>query len=154
MYPFDTYMLSTTLRAVSFSNEILPIRRLATIPTTTSFNIDTLDTESYSTLPNTQKAGQVTVSRDIDLRVSRPSEARVFTFLLFVASWIFAHTNIGLVILARRLTKARSIFKFVVAAGLILLAIPQIRNSMPDAPGLDGKPAITTLQCHDLNTIS
>jgi len=138
MYPFDTYTLSITLRAFSF-NETLPIRKLATIQTTSSFDIETVDTEGYSTLPfDTQEPGRLSVSRNIALRISRPGEARVITLLLFVASWVLAHVNVGLAIIARRLADAAFVFKLLIPASIILVLIPQIRNSMPDAPGLDG----------------
>jgi hypothetical protein len=140
LYPFDTYALSTTIRALSFSNQTLPIRRLTTISTTSSFDIETVDTEtvdteSYSTsVNNTQNAG-----RDMDMRIRRPGAARVLTLLSFISAWIFAHLTLGLVIISRKLAELQSILKYLLAAGVIFVTIPQIRNSMPDAPGLDGK---------------
>jgi hypothetical protein len=134
MYPFDTYTLSTTVRALSISNRTLPLRRLVAITTTSSFDIETVDTGSYSAFNNTQNP-----SRDMNLRIRRPCVARALTLLLFVGAWILAHLTLGLVIIARRLAEVRSILKYLFVASIIFVSIPQVRNSMPDAPGLDGK---------------
>ncbi|RDB18003.1 hypothetical protein Hypma_000763 [Hypsizygus marmoreus] len=138
LYPFDTYLLSSTLRAASFTNSTVPLRRIATIDTTPSFNIQTTDTESYSTPANNNNSTQTFASRDIDMRVSRPASARIFTLLLFAFSWILAHATIGLVLISRRTTRVKDVLKHLLSAGAILVVLPQLRNSMPDAPGLDG----------------
>ncbi|KAF8895510.1 hypothetical protein BD779DRAFT_733867 [Infundibulicybe gibba] len=135
LYPFDTYFLSSTIRAVSSDNQTIPIRKLATIDITSNFLIQTTDMESYST-PFSNDTQEM--SRDLDMRIRRPSEARAFTLLLFGVSWILTHVTVGHVVLARRLTGVRSILKHLISAGAILVALPQLRNSMPDAPGLDG----------------
>ncbi|KAL4258228.1 hypothetical protein AB1N83_009606 [Pleurotus pulmonarius] len=111
LYPFDTYFLSSTLRIVSPTNQTLPIRRLATIDETSSFLVKTVDIESYSNAANNTESP----SRDIDMFITRPGNTRAFTLLLF-----------------------GPLLKHLVSAGAILVALPQIRNSMPDAPGLDG----------------
>lgn len=134
LYPFDTYMLSSTIRAFSFDNVSLPIRGAATIGTTSSFNIETVDVDSYSTSNNTQSS-----SRDVDMRISRPGAIRVIILLLFGISWILAHLSIVLAIVARKITEVKPMIKYLVFAGAIFLILPQLRNSMPDAPGLDGK---------------
>ena len=135
LYPFDTYTLSTSIRVLSFSNRTLPIHRLATISTTSSFDIEAVDTESYSALANNTQND----SRDMDIRISRPGAVRVLTLLLFIIAWIFAHLTLGLVIISRRLAEARSILKYLLVASIIFVTIPQIRKSMPDAPGLSGE---------------
>ncbi|KAF8158150.1 hypothetical protein B0H34DRAFT_797567 [Crassisporium funariophilum] len=134
LYPFDTYMLSSTIRAVSFDNQTIPIRKLATIDITPNFDIYTVDLDSYSTPIN----GTEEASRDIDMRVTRPNEARFFTLVLFAVSWILAHVTIGHVFLARKLSGFAAILPHLVSSGAILIAIPQLRTSMPDAPGFDG----------------
>ncbi|GLB38323.1 hypothetical protein LshimejAT787_0501880 [Lyophyllum shimeji] len=134
LYPFDTYLLSSTIRAVTFTNETLPIRKLMTIDTTSSFDIQTTDTETYLASANeTENA-----SRDIDIRVTRPGSARFFALFLFGLNWLLTHVAIGLVMISRRIRNVRSIVKHLLSAGAIVLAIPQLRNSMPDAPGFDG----------------
>ncbi|KAG6909152.1 hypothetical protein DXG01_001904 [Tephrocybe rancida] len=137
VYPFDTYLLSSTLRAVSATNDTVPIRKLLTIDITSSFDIDTTDSETYSS--STSSAGTVTyTSRDIDMHVARPTSARIFALALFALNWIMAHVTVGLVLLCRRIhSNVRPIFKHLLSAGAILIAIPQMRNSMPDAPGFD-----------------
>ncbi|KAH9480439.1 hypothetical protein JR316_0007039 [Psilocybe cubensis] len=133
LYPFDNYVLSSTIRAASFDNQTIPIQKIATIDVTSSFDILTIDVESFSTTGN----GAQQVSRDIDMHVSRPNGARFFTLLLFAISWLLTHVTIGHVMVARRLFGMRNILPHLVSSGAILIAIPQLRNSMPDAPGLD-----------------
>jgi len=101
---------------------------------TSSFLVETTDIESYSSLPD----GAQELSRDIDMRVSRPSEARAFALLIFAVSWMLTHVAICHVILARMFTGVNPILKHLVSTGAILVALPQLRKSMPDAPGLDG----------------
>ncbi|KAF9475653.1 hypothetical protein BDN70DRAFT_813717 [Pholiota conissans] len=134
LYPFDTYMLSSSIRAMSFDNQTIPIRKLATINITSSFDINTIDLESFLTPTN----GSNEASRDIDMYISRPNEARFFALLLFIISWILTHVTVGHVLIARRLHGLRALLPHLVSCGAILIAIPQLRNSMPDAPGLDG----------------
>ena len=135
LYPFDTYTLSTSIRVLSFSNRTLPIRRLTTISTTSSFDIEVVDTESYSTLANSNQND----SREMDMRISRPGVGRVLILLLFIMAWIFAHITLGLVIISRGLAEVESILKYLLVASIIFVIIPQIRNSMPDAPSLGGE---------------
>lgn len=134
LYPFDTYFLSSTLRIVSPTNQTLPIRRLATIDETSSFLVKTVDIESYSNAANNTESP----SRDIDMFITRPGNARAFTLLLFGVSWILTHVTICHVIIARMLWDVKPLLKHLISTGAILVALPQIRNSMPDAPGLDG----------------
>ncbi len=144
LYPFDTYKLSSTIRAVGFDNHtVIPIQRLTTINITSNFDIYNADLESYSTFEN----GTTGSSRDIDIEISRPNEARFFAMLLFVTSWILAHVTIGHVLIARRLHGLRSLFPHLISCGAILVAIPQLRSSMPDAPDLNGecKPTAASL---------
>lgn len=134
LYPFDTYFLTSTLRAIGFSNESIPIQKLATVDIMSSFDIGTADVESFSQFEN----GTVIPSRDIDMHVARPGSARFFALLLFTVSWILTHVTIGHVLMARRLAGIKPILKHLVSSGAIVIAIPQLRNSMPDAPGFDG----------------
>jgi len=134
LYPFDTYKLSSTIRAASFDNQTIAIRKAATIDITSSFDILTIDLESYSASAN----GTQTISRDIDMYVSRPNGARFFTLILFAVSWVLTHVTMGHVLIARKLPTLKAVLPHLVSSGAILIAIPQLRNSMPDAPGLDG----------------
>lgn len=135
LYPFDTYYLSSTLHAVSgTTNQTLTISKLATMALTASFDIDSTDVESYSDLAD----GTRLPTRDLDMHINRPTDARGIALLLFIVSWILTHVCIGHVILARRLHTAKPVLKHLVSVGAMLVALPQLRNSMPDAPGLDG----------------
>ncbi|KAH7924952.1 hypothetical protein BV22DRAFT_1195521 [Leucogyrophana mollusca] len=134
LYPFDTYLLTSTLRAVDASNSTVPIRKLATLDQVSSFLVKSTDADSYEMSSN----GTQVPSRDIDLEVRRPGQARTFTIMLWAVSWMLTHVTIGHVLLARGHIEVKPIIKHLVSAFAILLAIPQLRNSMPDAPGFDG----------------
>uniref|UniRef100_A0A0W0G0Z7 SET domain-containing protein n=1 Tax=Moniliophthora roreri TaxID=221103 RepID=A0A0W0G0Z7_MONRR len=136
LYPFDNYQLSSTLRATSLSNESVPIRKLATIAQTSSFLVQTTDVESYGTLM--ANSSTEIPSRDIDMRVKRPPSARGVALLLFAVSWFLTHISIGHVLMSRKTTDIRIILKNLISSGVILAGIPQLRSSMPDAPGFDG----------------
>lgn len=132
LYPFDTYFLASTLRAVDASNATVPIRKLSTIEQVTSFVVATSDVESYEIINGTQVP-----TRDFDLFVTRPGQLRSYTMLLFGINWMLCHVTIGHVIFARRLVDIKSMTKHLVSAFAILLVIPQLRNSMPDSPDFD-----------------
>ncbi|KAG1844665.1 hypothetical protein DFJ58DRAFT_802371 [Suillus subalutaceus] len=121
LYPFDTYLLASTLRAVNASNTTVPIRKLSTIEQVTSFLVAISDF----------------LLATFDLYVTRPGQLRFYTLLLFGINWMLSHITVGHVILARRLVDIRSMTKHLVSAFAILLVIPQLRNSMPDSPDLD-----------------
>ena len=140
LYPFDTYFLTGTLRAVTFSNGSLPIQKLITIDVMSSFNIWTTDMESFSKVND----GTVLPSRDMDMHVWRPGSTRLSALFLFTISWLLTHVTVGHVLLARQTSGRRPLFKYLVSTGAILISIPQLRNSMPDAPGLDGQSNIIT----------
>jgi hypothetical protein len=136
LYPFDTYLLTTTLRAVNPSNQTIPIQKIATIDQTSNFFIDGSDLDSYGTLAD----GTQSPSRDVDFRVSRPGQARAFALLLFAVSWMLTHVSMGHVVLDWYTEVVKSsLIKHLVFSFAILLVHPQLRNSMPDAPGYDGK---------------
>jgi hypothetical protein len=134
LYPFDTYELQTTLRAISFDNKTLPIQKLTTIDMVSSFDVETHDSQSYF---NGIQEDQY-LSRDMYLRVSRPGVHRLITMSLFSIAWIMTHITIGLVLLVRRTHDQKRNYKFLVFAGAKLIALQQFRQTMPDAPGLDG----------------
>lgn len=132
LYPFDTYLLPSTLRAVDASNTTVPIQKLSTIEQVTSFLVTTSDFESYEIINGTQVP-----TRDFDLYVTRPGRLRFYALLLFGVNWMLTHVTIAHVLLARRLVDNRSMTKHLVSAFAIVLIIPQLRKSMPDSPALD-----------------
>lgn len=156
LYPFDNYILTSTLRAVSTSNTTIPIQKLATIDQVSSFVIESVDVETYEAVSSPTSTTTTTSgstdgvqttqipTRDIDLYVSRPAQARAFTLLLFALSWFLAHATLLCVYLARKCStyrttrSAKPILKHLGGSLMVLLAIPQLRNAMPDAPGYDG----------------
>jgi len=133
LYPFDDYFLASTIRAVDASNASVPIRKLSTVDQVTSFLVASSDMDSYETTPN----GTQLPTRDLDMVVQRPGQVRMFAMCLFGICWMLTHVTIGNVLLARRLVDTTSKTKHLVSAFAILLIIPQLRNSMPDAPGFD-----------------
>ncbi|KAG1719243.1 uncharacterized protein EDB91DRAFT_1181790 [Suillus paluster] len=133
LYPFDSYVLSSTLRVLDASNATVPIRKVSTIEQSTSFLVASSDMDSYETTSN----GTQVAAHDFDLRVTRPGQVKMFTLLLFGINWMLSHVTIGHVLLARRLVDIRSMTKHLISAFAILLVIPQLRNSMPDSPGFD-----------------
>lgn len=132
LYPFDKYLLASTLRAIDATNTTVPIRKLSTVEQVTSFIVATSDVESYEIINGAQVP-----TRDFDLWVTRPGQLRFFTLLLFGISWMLSHVTIGHVLLARRLVDIKSMTKHLVSAFAILLVIPQLRKSMPDSPAFD-----------------
>ncbi|TFK88198.1 hypothetical protein K466DRAFT_585745 [Polyporus arcularius HHB13444] len=135
LYPFDTYHLTSTFKAVSTeTDETLPIQKLATIPLTSSFVSISSDSSSVVKAAN----GSEQSSRDLDLQIIRPAEARAYALLLFGASWMLAHATVGLVALSWYLNDAGKVLKHLVSSFVVILLIPQLRNAMPDAPGFDG----------------
>ncbi|KAI0823933.1 hypothetical protein BC628DRAFT_1420370 [Trametes gibbosa] len=135
LYPFDTYLLTSTLRAVALTdNQTLPLQRLSTISLTSSFAIRSTDAPSYMQHPD----GLRVPSRDLMLVVRRPAEARMYALLLFGASWMLAHATMALVAFSWHVEGAERTFKHLASTLMIILLIPQLRNAMPDAPDLDG----------------
>ncbi|THU87033.1 hypothetical protein K435DRAFT_682405 [Dendrothele bispora CBS 962.96] len=146
LYPFDTYRLSSTIRATNLANESVPIKKLATIEITSAFLVTTVDVESYSSgapWQNQTETNDQSPSRDIDMFIRRPAESRCVALLLFTIGWFLTHICLGQVIMARGIVAVTPILKFLVVNGAILLTLPQLRNSMPDAPDLDGEPVDT-----------
>ena len=142
LYPFDTYRLTSTLRAVdSSTNQTVPIMRLLTITDTSSFIVTSSDSASYYTFANDTSV-QVP-SRNIELDMKRPGEARFFALMLFGISWMLAHSTVAYVALAWKADDTEKTVKYLVFSVLTILVIPQIRNAMPDAPGFDGTYPIT-----------
>jgi hypothetical protein len=136
LYPFDTYLLTTTLRAVNSNNQTIPIEKIAAVDQIPNFRIDTIDIDSYITL----NGGIQSPSRDADFRASRPSQARTFAIVLFAVGWMLTHVCIGYVVLDWYTEMVKKLLiKHLVVAFAILLMLPQLRQSMPDGPGYDGE---------------
>lgn len=136
MYPFDTYHLTASFKVVAAAdNQTLPLEKLATISQTSSFTIVTKDSSSF--VQNTDDTERA--SRDLDMWVSRPADARAYTMLLFGSSWMLAHATVGLIALSWNLDSAEKTTKYLALTFVVIVLIPQMRNAMPDAPGLDGE---------------
>ncbi|KAJ3556196.1 hypothetical protein NM688_g2160 [Phlebia brevispora] len=137
LYPFDTYRLTSTIRAIaSTTNESLPIVRIPLITETSSFIISSSDTASY-VIPSTSNGTQYP-SRDLDMVIHRPGEAKFFALMMFGANWMVAHATLALVALAWRSKDTKHVLEYLAFSVISMLVIPQIRNTMPDAPGFDG----------------
>ena len=94
------------------------------------------DLESYNTLPD----GTLASSRDFDLHVRRPGQARAFALLLFTVSWMLTHIAVGCGILVwyKKVTKS-SMVQYLVFTFGILMAHPPLRSTMPDSPEYEGE---------------
>jgi hypothetical protein len=150
LYPFDTYLLTTTLRAVNLANQTIPVQKIAAIDQTSNFFIDASDLDSFGALAD----GTLSPSRDVDFHVSRPGQARAFALLLFAVSWALTHLSIGHVILDWYTDVGKSLLvKHLVFAFAILVMHPQLRNSMPDAPGYDGEWLSCMFWCSDFECL-
>ncbi|PCH40035.1 hypothetical protein WOLCODRAFT_136625 [Wolfiporia cocos MD-104 SS10] len=135
LYPFDTYRLTSTLRLETANGtEAVALRALTTLKLTSSFAISPSDVESKL---NVSGKGYVP-SRDIVLEIRRPHEARLFAMLLFGASWMLVHVTIGFVAIAWLTREQERVVQSLFFTFIVLLAVPQLRNAMPDAPGYDG----------------
>ncbi|EPQ54613.1 hypothetical protein GLOTRDRAFT_129965 [Gloeophyllum trabeum ATCC 11539] len=136
LFPFDNYFLTSTLRAVNKdTGENVPIQKLATIELTSNFYIVSSDVESYVNI--TDGSTTTVPSREIDLKIRRPTDARTYTLALFHVNWMLAHVTLGQVYLAWKSPQI-PLLKRLLSVFAILLIIPQLRNTMPDAPGFDG----------------
>ncbi|KAI1793398.1 hypothetical protein LXA43DRAFT_1002371 [Ganoderma leucocontextum] len=136
-YPFDTYLLTTSVRAVSTAdNATLPIQSLGTVSLTSNFETISNDVASFVAASNGSES--TVPARDLNLRITRPAEARAYALLLFASSWMLAHATMCLVVLGWRADRQEKMLQYLVVAFAITLLIPQMRNAMPDAPGFDG----------------
>ncbi len=52
---------------------------------------------------------------------------------------MLAHSTIAYVALAYKSDDTDRVAKYLAFSVITMLVIPQVRNTMPDAPGLDGK---------------
>lgn len=112
----------------------IPIERLYTIHETMSFSVVSSDSSTYHSLSD----GSRRSSRELHLSVSRPTSARIFIFSLWATNWLLAHAAVGLILLTIRNEEYYPGDSPALAVLAILLAIPRLRESMPDDPGLDG----------------
>ncbi|KLO05534.1 hypothetical protein SCHPADRAFT_883718 [Schizopora paradoxa] len=164
-YPFDTYLLTTSLR-VEAENQTdddgpeIPLRISATplIQYTSSFALSTtvrqgqvVDDDDDDFVGNS--LGNSTLNRNrtvpvhhLEVLLSRPGPARAYAMLVFGINWLLAHCAVGAVVLAKKHKLHRGgreevlleAVKYAAVVFGILLAIPQLRTMMPDAPEFHG----------------
>ncbi|KAI0050374.1 hypothetical protein FA95DRAFT_1603564 [Auriscalpium vulgare] len=138
LYPFDRYAFVSNFYALSpAKNESTPLRTLKTIDMTSSFDVFVTDAESYVLLAD----GALIPSRELSLRVRRPTEARIFVVLLWIIGWTLTHISLGQLILHLNGNDDDEVAlasRRLLTVTAILFVMPQVRNAMPDAPDLDG----------------
>ena len=141
LYPFDTYLVSTSLRVTTSNSSVkdLPVSiiGLPVIKYTPSFTISSRSADILVPVDEDKELG-----KHLELEIRRPAHARAYTMLVFGINWAHCHVSMGIVLLAilrRERASSRQISKQVIGAFAIMMAIPQLRSVMPDAPGLDGK---------------
>jgi hypothetical protein len=152
LYPFDTYRLTTALRAeVANTSTTIPITRLVTLTDTSSFIVQSADVAS--TEATGESDGAESPSRELDMTIARPGEARFFALMLFGINWMLAHATVGYVALAWRTEGAQRAAYYLVLCVATMMVIPQVRNTMPDAPGYDGEAVLHSLPCFFLSIL-
>lgn len=155
LYPFDTYLLTTSFRAtISGHDTRVPISRLIVIKVTPSFIVSSVDTAIAMFVDGVEEQ-----ARFLELRVRRPADARFYTMILFGINWILSHFNFGFVVLRAfhsdenhknvsgvsnssatdKYNGTKEAVKQLAGVLAALLVIPQLRDAMPDAPGFDGE---------------
>ena len=126
------------------TSENVPIVRLLTITDTASFIVSPSDSESY--IIATSGSAHLP-SRDLELGIARPGEARFFALMLFGVNWMLSHSTTAYVALAWKTQGTESVLRYLALCIVTLLAIPGIRNAMPDAPGFDGQSTLPCASC-------
>jgi len=134
LYPFDTYQLTSTLRVTDSNKNPVSTSAMTTLKLASSFAITPTEVDSYMSASN----GVSGPSDDVVLNIQRPSEAKLFAMLLFCVSWMLAHATMIVVVLAWMQGDSERAPQYILFILAVLLAIPQLRNAMPDAPGFDG----------------
>ena len=153
LYPFDTYIVTSTLRIVSPSRngtdqQSIPIISMPIIKFSSSFTFVSADADVQAS------ANGTTINeRLLEVRIKRPGDSRAYAIFLFGISWVLSHFNFAIVVLSvmqgrKRVlstknvtqtpTKSKDALKQLAGALAVLLVIPQLRDAMPDAPGFDG----------------
>ncbi|KAI0057827.1 hypothetical protein BV25DRAFT_1919852 [Artomyces pyxidatus] len=127
LYPFDTYALSISFSATNHTSKApLSIRRLKTVDMTSNFDVRSDDADTLNG------------GREISLQIKRPTEARAFVMLLWIISWLLTHVSVGQVLLMLTTAESAVMDSHSLTAFAMLFVLPQLRDAMPDAPGLDG----------------
>lgn len=142
LYPYDTYLVSTSLRATSSNSTMkdisVPIIGMPVVEFMPSFTVSAHDTDVAISVD-----GDTTDGRLLELRIRRPGHARVYAMLIFGVNWALCHFNLGIALLSAlqgsRLM-AMGILSRLAGTAIVLLVIPQLRGTMPDSPGFDGTP--------------
>ncbi|KAL5482760.1 hypothetical protein ACEPAI_9354 [Sanghuangporus weigelae] len=124
LYPFDTYLVSTSLRVTSSNSSMkdipISIIGIPVIKQMPSFTMSSLDTDISIIVEEDKFPG-----KHFEIQIKRPAHARLCGIAF-------------LTILQRNRVGSKEMLKRVLGAHAILIVIPQLRATMPDAPGLDG----------------
>ncbi|THH10477.1 hypothetical protein EW145_g1307 [Phellinidium pouzarii] len=156
LYPFDTYLVSTSIRVTSSNSTTKDVPAsltgLPVLKVTSSFSITSRDT-AIVVVVNREEAP----ARHLELSIRRPGDARAYAMTLFGINWILCHCCIGIGVLSfvqgkqmekytgsdvfvQQKTKgSKDVLKQLAGVLAVLLVIPQLRGAMPDAPGFDGE---------------
>ena len=153
LYPFDTYLVTSTLRITipglnSSVAQSIPIIAMPVIKFSSSFTFVSADTDVQAV-----SNGTVINERLLEIRIERPGDSRTYAVFLFGINWVLSHFNFAIVVLSVmqgrkrasllrntpvRPHKSKDALKQLAGALAVLLVIPQLRDAMPDAPGFDG----------------
>ena len=153
LYPFDTYLVTSTLRITipglnSSVAQSIPIIAMPVLKCSYSFTFASSDSDVQAV-----SNGTVINERLLEIRIERPGDSRTYAVFLFGINWVLSHFNFAIVVLSVmqgrkrasllrnspvRPHKSRDALKQLAGALAVLLVIPQLRDAMPDAPGFDG----------------
>ena len=102
-----------------------------------SFTITSFDTDISITIDEDRFP-----ARQLEVKIERPAHARLYAMIIFGINWAFCHFSCGIALISvfqRSQVGSKDMLKRVLGAHAILIVIPQLRETMPDAPGHDGK---------------
>ncbi|EJC98157.1 uncharacterized protein FOMMEDRAFT_162515 [Fomitiporia mediterranea MF3/22] len=139
LYPFDSYLVSTSIRATTSNSSVkdipMPIVGMPVVEHMPSFTMTSRDTDVVLVMDEDN-----TPARHIEIRIRRPAHARVYAMLIFGINWAFCHYCIGMMLLSifQGHHAGKEVLKRFASSLLVLFVIPQLRGAMPDAPGFDG----------------
>ena len=110
LYPFDTYVLTTNIR-IERTNDSSPVTvtRLLIVSENANFLISSSDAASTVMIQFSSSSDVVqSPTRDLNLTIRRPGEARFFALLLFGVNWMLAHLLWRILVALPRIYKALS----------------------------------------------
>lgn len=146
LYPFDAYLLTTTLFVFgsngSEERSKIPFLGTVMLQHGTAFAYSCANSPIETLYENDWYSGQL-----LELRMRRQMAAKCYAIIMFAINWALCHFACGFAATAIwapstvqtwRINDLACRIRLLFASMVILYIIPQIRSCMPDAPGFDG----------------